>query len=183
MFSYWSYVLENLLDRVEAVRCLEKAHIPERIDEDGEAYEATTDDAAYAIMELENDIVAQLNSSWTVRVNRDDLLEIQADGTKGSAVAGLRDCKTQPHSNTPKPVRNPDTPKEHGFYEDWQHVRTNQELENAFKIQLEKFIRHVVSDEPFPWDFATGARGVQFTESNHQSSKEQRRVTIDEIDI
>ncbi|QLG28970.1 Gfo/Idh/MocA family oxidoreductase [Halorarum halophilum] len=183
MFSHWSYVIENLFGRVESVRCLEKTHIPRRVDENGEEYEATADDAAYAIMELEDDIVAQLNSSWTVRVNRDDLLEIKVDGTNGSAVAGLRDCKTQHHSNTPKPEWNPDTPNEHDFYDDWEGVPNNQEFENAFKIQWEQFIRHVVADEPFPWDFAAGARGVQLTEASYQSSDEQCRVALDELTI
>jgi predicted dehydrogenase len=183
MFSHWNYVLESLFGEVQSVRCLEKTHIPERIDENGETYEATADDAAYAIMELEDDIVAQLNSSWTVRVNRDDLLEITVDGTNGSAVAGLRDCKTQHHSNTPKPEWNPDTPKEHDFYEDWTRVPNNTQFENAFKLQWEKFIRHVVADEPFPWNFAAGARGVQLTEAGYRSSEEGRRVTLGELEI
>lgn len=183
MFSHWSYVLENLFGQVESVRCLEKTHIPERVDENGDAYEATADDAAYAIMELENDIVAQLNSSWAVRVNRDDLLEITVDGTDGSAVAGLRDCKTQHHSNTPKPEWNPDTPKDHDFTEDWESVPENQVFENAFKVQWEKFIRHVVADESFPWDFEAGARGVQLTEASYQSSDENRRVVLDDLEI
>jgi predicted dehydrogenase len=183
MFSHWSYVLENLFGQVESVSCLGKTHIPRRVDEQGEEYEATADDAAYAIMELEGDIVVQLNSSWTVRVNRDDLLEVQVDGTKGSAVAGLRECKTQHHANTPKPVWNPDTPTEHDFTEDWETVPDNQEFENAFKQQWAKFIRHVVADEPFPWDFRAGAKGVQLTEASHQAWDEQRRVTVDDLQI
>ncbi|RDZ51328.1 oxidoreductase [Haloferax sp. Atlit-4N] len=183
MFSHWSYVLENLFGRVESVRCLQKTHIDERIDGSGEPYEATADDAAYAIMELEGDIVAQLNSSWTVRVNRDDLFEMQVDGTDGSAVAGLRDCKTQDHSNTPKPEWNPDTPKEHDFYEDWTNVPDNQTFENAFKLQWEKYIQHVVADGPFPWDFTAGVNGVQLTDASYRSSQEGRRVDLDELGI
>ena len=183
MFSHWSYVLENLFGRVESVTCLGKTHVPTRVDENGEEYEATADDAAYAIMELENDVVAQLNSSWTVRVNRDDLLEIKVDGTEGSAVAGLRECKTQHHANTPKPVWDPDTPKEHDFYDDWAQVPNNQIFENAFKHQWEQYIRHVVADEPFPWDFRAGARGVQLTEASYRSSDEGRRVKVGELDI
>lgn len=183
MFSHWSYVLENLFGRIESVQCLEKRHIPERVDESGDRYEATADDAAYAMMELENDIVAQLNSSWTVRVNRDDLLEVQVDGTNGSAVAGLRDCKIQHHSNTPKPEWNPDTPKDHDFYEDWTRVPDNQTFENAFRLQWEKFIRHVVADEPFSWGFTDGARGVQLTEASYHSSNKGRRVTLDELEV
>ncbi|ELZ27837.1 oxidoreductase [Halogeometricum pallidum JCM 14848] len=182
MFSHWSYVLENLFGRIETVRCLQKTHIDERIDESGEPYEATADDAAYAIMELEDDIVAQLNSSWTVRVNRDDLLEIQVDGTEGSAVAGLRDCKTQHRSNTPKPEWNPDTPKEHDFYDDWTNVPNNRAFENAFKVQWEQFIRHVVADEPYDRGFSDGARGVQLTEAGYRSSEEGRRVVLDELE-
>jgi len=182
MFSHWSYVLENCFGSVETVYCHETTHVPERVDEDGEPYAATADDAAYAIMELEDDIVAQLNSSWTVRVNRDDLLEIQVDGTEGSAVAGLRDCKTQHHANTPKPEWNPDTPTEHDFYDDWADVPNNQVFENAFKTQWKQFIRHVVADEPFPWDFEAGTRGVQLTEAAHLSHEEGRRVEMAELD-
>ncbi|MEY7850933.1 Gfo/Idh/MocA family protein [Natrarchaeobius sp. A-rgal3] len=183
MFAHWSYVLENLFGRVESVYCLGQTHIPERIDEDGNAYEATADDAAYAIMELENDIVAQLNSSWTVRVKRDDLLRIQVDGTDGSAVAGLRECETQHHSNTPKPVWNPDQPTEHDYHDDWETVPNNREFDNAFKQQWEHFIRHVVADEPFPWDFLEGAKGVQLSELSHQSWTEREHVPVPELSI
>ncbi|WP_049903785.1 Gfo/Idh/MocA family protein [Halococcus agarilyticus] len=183
MFSHWSYVLESLFGRVESVTCLGRTHIPNRVDENGDEYEATADDAAYAIMELEGDTVAQLNSSWTTRVKRDDLLEIQVDGTEGSAVAGLRECTTQHRANTPKPEWNPDQPTEHDFHEDWERVPDNREFENAFKQQWAEFIRYVVADEPFPWDFRAGAKGVQLTEASHRSWDEKRRVTVDELRI
>ena len=183
MFSHWNYVLENLFGEIQSVYCQGKTHIPERIDEDGEPYEATADDAAYAIVELEDDVVAQLNSSWTVRVKRDDLLTIQVDGTEGSAVAGLRDCETQSHANTPKPEWNPDTPTEHDFHEDWANVPNNGEFENAFKAQWAEFIRHVVADEPFPWDFREGARGVQLTEASHRSWEDGRRIDLGDLTL
>jgi len=183
MFSHWSYVLENLFGRVESVMCLGKTHVPRRVDENGDEYDATADDAAYAILELEDDIVAQLNSSWAVRVKRDDLLEIQVDGNEGSAVAGLRECTTQHHANTPKPEWNPDTPTEHDFHEDWEPVPDNRTFENAFKQQWAEFIRHVVADEPFPWDFTAGAKGVQLTEATHRAWEERQQVTLDELAI
>ena len=183
MFSHWSYVLENLFGIVESVRCLGKTHVSERVDENGEPYEATADDAAYAIMELEDDIVAQLNSSWTVRVKRDDLLEIKVDGTAGSAVAGLRECETQHHSNTPKPEWNPDTPTEHDFHDDWESVPDNRVFENAFKAQWADYIRHVVAGEPFPWDLLEGAKGVQLTEASHRSWQEGRRVDVGDLPV
>jgi predicted dehydrogenase len=181
MFSHWNYVLETLFGEVESVTCLGKTHLPERVDESGEEYEATAEDAAYAIIELEDDVVAQINSSWTVRVNRDDLLEIQVDGTEGSAVTGLRECKTQHHANTPKPEWNPDTPTEHDFYDEWEDVPDNRIFENAFKQQWEAYIRHVVADEPFPWDFLDGAKGVQLTEASYQSWDEGRQVEVDDL--
>jgi len=181
MFSHWSYVLETLFGSVESVMCLGKTHIPRRVDENGDEYEATADDAAYAILELEDDIVAQINSSWAVRVKRDDLLEIQVDGTEGSAVAGLRECTTQHRANTPKPEWNPDTPTEHDFHGDWERVPDNREFENAFKQQWAEFIRHVVADEPFPWDFTAGARGVQLTEATHRAWDEGQQVTLDDL--
>lgn len=181
MFSHWSYVLENLFGGVRSVYCHGETHVPARVDEDGEEYEATADDAAYAIMELDGGVIAQLNSSWTTRVNRDDLLEIHVDGTEGSAVAGLRDCKTQHAANTPKPKWNPDTPTEHDFTEDWAEVPNNREFDNAFKIQWEKYIRHVVADEPFPWNFRAGAKGVQLTEASHRSWNEGRRVDVGDL--
>ena len=63
---------------------------------------ATADDAAYGIFELDGGIVAQINSSWAVRVNRDELVEFQVDGTEGSAVAGLRDCRVQHRGRHPE---------------------------------------------------------------------------------
>ena len=181
MFSHWNYVLETLFGEVESVTCLGKTHLPERVDESGEEYEATAEDAAYAIIELEDDVVAQINSSWTVRVNRDDLLEIQVDGTEGSAVTGLRECKTQHHANTPKPEWNPDTPTEHDFYDEWEDVPDNRIFENAFKQQWEAYIRHVVADEPFPWDFLDGAKGIQLTEASYRSWDEGRQVEVDDL--
>ena len=83
---------------------------PSAWDENGEPYEATADDSAYGIFELDGGIVAQINSSWAVRVNRDELVEFQVDGTEGSAVAGLRGCRIQHRAATPKPVWNPDLP-------------------------------------------------------------------------
>ena len=183
MFAHWSYILENLFGRVESVYCLGKTHVPERVDEDGEAYEATADDAAYAIVELEGGAVARINSSWTTRVKRDDLVEVQVDGTQGSAVAGLRECKTQHRSNTPKPVWDPDTPTEHDYHDDWAEVPDNREFENAFKQEWEAFIRHVVADDPFPYDFVEGARGVQLSELSHRSWQEGTRVDVPELPV
>ncbi|WP_019534352.1 Gfo/Idh/MocA family protein [Paenibacillus ginsengihumi] len=183
MFAHWRYVLDNLFGEVRSVSCLGMTHIPERVDEQGKPYKATADDAAYATFLLDGDIVVQANSSWTVRVNREDLLTIQVDGTEGSAVAGLRDCKVQHRVNTPKPVWNPDIPNPHKFLEQWKEVPDNQLFDNGFKVQWELFLKHIVTDSPFPWDLLEGAKGTQLAELGLQSWKERRWIDVPELTL
>jgi len=181
MLCHWRYVLDNVFGKVKAVSCTGATHIAKRIDENGKTYKCTADDAAYATFELEGGIMAQFNSSWTVRVRRDDLLTIQVDGTKGSAVAGLRECYIQHYGNTPKPTWNPDIPQPIDFFEGWAKVPEQETHDNAFKIQWELFLKHVVKDEPFPWNLKDGARGVQLAEKGLESWQKRCWVTIDEI--
>jgi predicted dehydrogenase len=181
MFPHWSYVLENLFGRVESVYARAVTHIPTRVDEAGDPYKATADDAAYAVFELAGGVVAQLNSSWTVRVNRKELVEFQVDGTHGSAVAGLFGCRIQPRSATPKPVWNPDLADEHDYQRDWLEVPDNDVPENGFKVQWEQFIRHVVEDAPHEFDLLAGARGVQLAEAGLESSQTGVRVDLPEL--
>ncbi|HYK87448.1 MAG TPA: Gfo/Idh/MocA family oxidoreductase, partial [Acidobacteriota bacterium] len=108
MLCHWRYLIDNLFGKVKAVSCMGATHIPTRWNEEGKPYQCTADDSAYATFELEGGVVAQFNSSWCVRVRRDDLLTVQVDGTGGSAVAGLRNCWIQPYGATPRPVWNPD---------------------------------------------------------------------------
>ncbi|SNT30630.1 Predicted dehydrogenase [Asanoa hainanensis] len=181
MFPHWHYVLEQIFAPVRAVTAHVTTHIPRRWDESGQAYEATADDAAYGIFELEGGVVAQINSSWAVRVYRDELVEFQVDGTEGSAVAGLRNCRIQHRSTTPKPVWNPDLPATEQFREQWQVVPDNEEFRNGFQEQWELFLRHVVEDAPYTWDLWAGARGVQLAELGAQSAREGRRLEVPEL--
>ncbi|UUZ93764.1 Gfo/Idh/MocA family oxidoreductase [Paenibacillus sp. P25] len=183
MFAHWRYVLDNLFGEVRAISCLGVTHIPERVDEQGKPYKCTADDAAYATFLLEGGIVVQANSSWAVRVNREDLLTIQVDGTEGGAVAGLRDCKVQHRVNTPKPVWNPDIPNPIPFQEQWQEVPDNQLFDNGFKVQWELFLKHVVTDSPFPWDLLEGAKGTQMSELGLESWSERRWVDVPELKL
>src|SRR5690349_14732486 len=183
MFPHWNYVLENLFGRVESVYARAVTEIPERVDEKGHPYAATADDAAYGIFELDGGAIAQLNSSWTTRVNRDELVEFQVDGTLGSAVVGLFGCKIQPRNATPKPVWNPDLADAHDYAADWIESPGNQEFQNGFKTQWEEFIRHVVEDAPNHYDFLAGARGVLLAEEGLRSSAEGRRIAIPEVTI
>jgi len=181
MLPHWRYVLDNLFGKVKAVSCLGATHIPERVDENGKPFQCTTDDAAYATFELEGGIVALFNSSWVTRVRRDDLLTIQVDGTKGSAVAGLRECYIQHYGNTPKPVWDPEIKQPVNFFEGWSRVPEQEKYDNAFKVQWELFLKHVVNNEPFPWGLKEGAKGVQLAEKGLESWKKRKWVEIPEL--
>ncbi|MFB8755012.1 Gfo/Idh/MocA family protein [Streptomyces nigra] len=181
MFPHWEYVLHELFGRVTSVQALATTHVPRRWDENGKPYDATADDAAYGIFELEGGVVAQINSSWAVRVHRDELVEFQVDGTEGSAVAGLRGCRVQHRGTTPRPVWNPDLPAAYSFRDQWQEVPDNEEFDNGFKTQWELFLRHVYAGAPYSWDLLAGARGVQLAELGLRSSAEGRRLDVPEI--
>jgi predicted dehydrogenase len=181
MLCHWRYVLDNLFGEVKAVSCLGATHIPERVDENGKTYKCTADDSAYATFELDGGVIAHFNSSWTVRVRRDDLLTLQVDGTHGSAVAGLRECFIQHYGNTPKPVWNPDIAQPIPFFEGWSKVPEQESYDNAFKVQWEMFLRHVVLDEAFPWTLLQGAKGVQLAELGIKSWEERRWLDVPKL--
>jgi len=178
MFPHWRYLLDNLFGQVRIVACSAYTHIKQRWDENHQPYECTADDAAYATFQLEGDIVAHFNCSWAVRVRRDDLLTIQVDGTKGSAVLGLRQCLSQSYADTPRAVWNPDIQNPIDFFDSWQVVPDFEQYDNAFKVQWELFLRHVVKDDPFPWDLLEGAKGVQLAEKAGQACQEGARLEI-----
>jgi predicted dehydrogenase len=184
MFAHWRYLLDHTFGSVTAVQCTGARLIPERVDEQGRRYAATADDAAFATFKLSGpagEILAQFSSSWATRVYRDDLLQIQVDGTEGSAVATLRDCKIQTRGDTPRAVWNPDVPNPIDFYTSWQDVADDERYDNAFKVQWEMFLRHVAIGAPFPHDFTEGAKGVQLAELALQSWKERRWVDVPDL--
>lgn len=198
MFPHWEYVLHELFGRVRSVQALAVTHLPRRWDERGEPYAATADDAAYGIFELEGGVVAQINSSWAVRVHRDELVEFQVDGTEGSAVAGLHTCRFQHRAGTPRPVWDPDLPGAHSFRDQWQEAPDHltgsaasprpespggEGGGNGFKAQWELFLRHVYADAPYRWDLLAGARGVQLAELGLRSSAQGRRIDVPEISL
>jgi predicted dehydrogenase len=182
MLCHWRYVLDNLFGEVKAVSCLGATHIPARWDENRAKYAATADDAAYATFELAGGVIAHFNSSWAVRVRRDDLLTLQVDGTHGSAVAGLRRCLVQSRAETPKPVWNPDIPQPIDFYAGWREV-PDEGYENAFKVQWELFLRHVAGEGKFRWNLLEGAKGVQLAELGLKSWKQRKWLDVPKLKV
>lgn len=183
MFCHWRYVVDEIFGPIRSVLALGATHIPERVDEQGKPYRATADDAAYAILALDDGLVVQVNSSWCTRVRRDDLLTIHVDGTEGSAVAGLRDCRLQRRAGTPRVIWNPDIPQPIDFYGGWEIVAEDEPFDNAFKVQWEVFLRHVAAGGEFPWDFLTAARGVQLAELAARSSRERSWMDVPELSL
>jgi predicted dehydrogenase len=184
MLCHWRYVLDNLFGETKSVSCLGATHIPTRVDETGNSYAADTDDAAYATFQLEGGVIAQINSSWTTRVRRDDLVTFHVDGTHGSAVAGLTKCWTQARVNTPKPVWNPDQPQTIDFFAGWQEVPDTEPYPNGFRVQWELFLRHVAGEVPtYKWDLLAGAKGVQLAEAGLQSWAERRWIDLAPLSV
>ena len=181
MLPHWRYVVDNLFGKVTSVSCIGRVHIETRVDENGQPYVADAEDAAYATLELDNGAIAQINSSWTTRVKRDDLVTFHVDGTLGSAVAGLARCYSQHRVNTPRPVWNPDQEQTMRFEEQWEEVPDNQQYDNGFKAQWEDFIRHVVDDAPWQFDLIESAKGVQLAEAAQQSWDERRVIDLPEL--
>lgn len=179
MFCHWQYLLSDLFGPINRVLAHAGVDIAERVDESGKTYRCTADDSAYAMFVMNSGVTCQFNSSWATRVRRDDLLTIQVDGTKGSAVAGLRECWVQGIEATPRPIWNPDIVQPINFYEGWQQLPNSADYDNAFKIQWELFLKHVSGDGDFPWSLRSGAAGVELANAGETSWREQRWVPME----
>jgi hypothetical protein len=98
-------------------------------------------------------------------------------------VAGLRDCWVQRAADTPVPVWNPDIEQPISFFAGWQKLPDTTRCENAFKVQWELFLRHVVGDEPFRWTLLEGAKGVQLAEKGMESSRRRTWLQVEPLSV
>jgi predicted dehydrogenase len=183
MFAHWRYIFDRLLGEIKAVSCRHTTAIPRRRDENGKGYEIDVEDSAFAIFELTDGVPAQISSSWASRVKRDDLLQIQVDGTLGSAVCGLHRCFAQPLVATPKPFFDPERPQSMAFDEQWQELPDVEPFRNSYRAGWESFLRHVAEDAPFPSPLLEGAKGVQLAEACHKSNHERRWIDLPELTL
>jgi predicted dehydrogenase len=178
MFAHWRYIFDRLLGEIKAVSCRHITALPERRDETGDWYGVDVEDTAFAVFELAGGVLAQVSSSWASRVKRDDLLQIQVDGTLGSAVCGLHRCFVQPLVATPKPFFDPERAQPMVFDEQWQEMPDIEPVRNGYRAGWELFLRHVAEDAPFPSRLLEGAKSVQLAEACHQSDRERRWVEL-----
>ena len=183
MFAHWRYIFDRLLGPISAVSCRHATAQPRRIDESGKPYEVDVEDHAFAMFELEGGVLAQISSSWASRVKRDDLLQIQVDGTLGSAVAGLHRCFVQPLIATPRPFFSPEQPQQMNFDEQWQEVPDVLPFENGYRAGWQLFLRHVAEDAPFSAPLLEGAKSVQLAEACYKSDRERRWVELEPLSL
>ena len=182
MYPRWRYLIDNVVSPIKSVLCHGQIHIPTRWDEDGKPCQSAAEDAASGMFELGNNgVLAQFTTSWVTRPYRDEIGEWQLDGTEGSAIAGLRDCRAQSRANTPVPVWNPDIPNPIDVRAGWLEVPDNEVFDNAFHAQWQMFLRLVYEDAPFSWDLLEGAKGVQLAELAQQSSRERRWIDVPDL--
>jgi predicted dehydrogenase len=178
MFAHWRYIFDRLLGPIASVSCRHATLQPRRVDESGRRYEVDVEDHAFATFELEGGVLAQVTSSWASRVKRDDLLQIQVDGTAGSAVAGLHRCFIQPAAATPRPPFSPEQPQAMVFDEQWQEMPDIEPFENGYRAGWELFLRHVAEGAPFPAPLLEGAKSVQLAEACYHSHRERRWINL-----
>ena len=183
MFAHWRYIFDRLLGEIKAVSCRHITALPERRDETGNPYRVDVEDTAFAIFELAGGVLAQVSSSWTSRVKRDDLLQIQVDGTRGSAVCGLHRCFVQPLVATPKPFFDPERAQPMVYDEQWQEMPDVEPVRNGYRAGWELFLRHVAEDAPFPSPFLEGAKSVQLAEACYQSNRERRWIDLPPVTL
>jgi predicted dehydrogenase len=179
MYPHWRYVIETIVGRIARVASAQWTATPERADERGARYPVDVEDSATTMVELENGAFGTILSSWATRVRRDDLLTLQVDGSKGSALAGLHRCHVQTTTQAP-PVAHFSVMKDLGidYREGWTDAPPLPAYRNPYRVGWEAFLRHVVIDAPLASDFAAGIRDVAFAEACHRSMAERTWIAL-----
>jgi predicted dehydrogenase len=179
MYPHWRYVIESIIGRIVAVASSAWTATPERIDERGQRYRVAVEDSAATLVEIEGGVFGSVGSSWATRVRRDDLLTLQVDGTKGSAVAGLHRCQVQSSAQTPA-IAHFSVMQDIGadYREGWTQAPPLSCYRNPYRVGWEAFLRHVAAGEPPACDFAAGIRDIAFAEACHRSMQERRWVAF-----
>ncbi|MGI9354975.1 MAG: Gfo/Idh/MocA family protein [Rhizobiaceae bacterium] len=185
MFPHWSYILEHLAGSPTGIYCQTARHIPHRWDETGVRYDVDVEDAAYALLDLDNGAKVQVLTSWSTRIRRDDMMTIQVDGTHGSAVASLRDCWTQTLAETPTPAwpqLDVKRPRADHFAE-WTPAPGPENVPPSFRVGWEAYLRHISDDAEFSFPLHVGARALNLIEVAYRSADGRRWLEVPRLTI
>lgn len=179
MYPHWRYVLEGLVGPIRRISAVMSTATRERADETGERFAANVEDTAHALVELESGAVGVILSSWATRVRRDDLVTLQIDGTKGSALAGLHRCWTQGGLDAPGTAHfSVSVDSGIDYRTHWQPYEAAVSTINPYRVGWEAFLRHLHAGTPMPSDFAAGIRDVQLAEACHESVRTSAWVAL-----
>ena len=178
MYPHWRYLTASLMGPIKAVSCRKLTQQKKRWDEAGKPFDVDVEDEVFSTFEFESGAMAQVTTSWASRVKRDDLIQIQIDGTHGSAVAGGHKCFVQSLAATPRPAWNVEVPQAMDFDTQWQEVPEHEPFKNSYRHGWEQYLRHVAEDAPLRSTLLEGARDVQLTEACYQSDRERRWIDI-----
>jgi predicted dehydrogenase len=178
MYPHWRYLTSSLMGPIKAVSCRKMTQQKKRWDEAGQPFDVDVEDEVFATFEFEAGALAQVTTSWASRVKRDDLIQIQIDGTLGSAVAGGHTCYVQSLAATPRPAWNVEVPQAMDFDTQWQEVADDEPFKNSYRHGWEQFLRHIAEGAPLRSTLLEGAKDVQLTEACYQSDRERRWVDL-----
>jgi predicted dehydrogenase len=177
MYCHWRYVVESMMGAMKRITAAGWTAQPKRADEAGSTFDVDVEDSCSVIVELESGAFGTITSSWAQRVIGDDLVHFQIDGTKGSAVAGMRRCRAQAAGSTPD-IRGFNLGGDAGTMDyrvdhaaNWVEVPEAGPYINLYRVGWEQFLCHVAADAPLKSDYAAGIRDVQFAEACLQSSE------------
>lgn len=182
MFPHWRYMLDHLAGEVRAVSATCRTQIERRRDEQGEPFQVDVDDSVFASLELEGGVAASVNSSWSTRMHREFPIQVQIDGTEGSAVAGPFGCYVQRADEAPAGPMASSLPPTTSFLQGWTKLPMPESTTPSYRAGWELFIRHVMDDAPFPYGLVEGAKGVQLAEAVYRSSRERRWIELPRLD-
>lgn len=175
MFPHWRYMIDALAGPITAVSANSRRHIPRRVNEIGEPYDVDVEDSVFAQFEIAGGGIASINSSWCTRARREFPIQVQIDGTDGSAVAGPFACWTQ--AQAPGGAISAALPQA-SLFDGWDAAPVDAGAVNSYRAGWELFLRHVAEDAPFPYTLLQGAKGVQLAELAYRSVRERRWVEV-----
>ncbi len=180
MMAHWRYMIDRLVAPVTRVAAQITTATPRRVDEAGVGYDVDVEDTVHALLTLEGGIPAVISNSWATRVRRDDTMNVQIDGTLGSAVAGRNRCFTQAAVNTPEAFGGAALGLD--LMANWTEV-PDRPVKPPFRQCWELFLRYVGEDAPYLPTLVEGAKAVQLAELVYRSHAEGSWIDVARLSL